>query len=461
MNLHQYIVEATLSQPDRNKFEVIWKSLWKECQPFLKEIKKMGGQKHHFIWRGTDNTIGDFKRVKPRKNRYPKDTPQELHEKIDSAFYQKFKWYPRSEGVFTSGSKGQAKAYGTRYLFFPVGKYKFIWSNDIDDLYSRFENEGHAHEFDEGDANYDWEWKYGEGKEGTWYYDDNDTDEHDYGAAEDEVKENILDDPDDFDDSLMGWQPDIQFEEYIDEIRRDYEDRQEDIISGSLSTYTDKDLKKAISYGHEITFKCKSYYLVDEKYIHILEDYIKNKGQMKLPFKWEDYKFLPQYLQLMSHMRLDEGKMFDLIQSLGVKLGLKVKKSDSIFKYLKDFGKEVDDIIRLSSLYLITDITDSKSRKDIAKDIKNILKRTDKKEMAAFMLMLDKDTIGITSHFRHLMHSLFGIEVSVYHKWLDDIEYMKKELRQIRIVLKRMGGTEKELSALKQFENIILNMEKI
>ena len=462
MNLHQYIVETTLNKADMNKFEVIWNTLWKECQPFLKEMKKIGGSRVPLIYRGTHNPIGDFKNIKPRKDREPKDMPQELHDELVSLFHQKFKWGTRSEGVFVSGSRGQAGNYGPTYLFFPVGKYKFIWSPKIEDLYSYFDGSGYLNdEFDGYNAGEEWEHEYGEGNRGTWYYDGNDTGESYYENAYQEVHKHILDDPEDFDESLLGWQPDMTLEDYEDEQRDIWENSRKEVIKDAVDSYTDKNLKNAILSRYEITFKCKSYYLVNVKYEYILKEYIKNNGQMPLPLKWEDYKFLPQYLQLISDMRLDEGKTYDFVKSLGRKLGLKIERSDSIFKYIKDFGKGMDDIIRLSSLYLITDITDFKSRKIIAKDIKKVIKNTNRKKLVAFMLMLDKDTLGITTHFRHLLHSVFGVEVSSYDNWLEDIEYMKKELKNIKVVLKRMGNTEKELAALKQFNNIILNMENI
>lgn len=82
-----------------------------------------------------DNISSVFKCV-PRHNRRPKDTLDVLHNDIDNLFYEKFKWHPRSEGVFVSTNKGVAITYGSPYIFLPKNGYKFIYSKNISDLYS-------------------------------------------------------------------------------------------------------------------------------------------------------------------------------------------------------------------------------------------------------------------------------------------------------------------------------------
>lgn len=184
---------------------------------------------------------------------------------------------------------------------------------------------------------------------------------------------------------------------------------------------------------------------------------------MKFKNYLQKNEIIVDYLILMEGKQLNEmsNDTFETIKKVGKKLGVRIKKSDTVFTYLKKFGRGVDDLIRLSSLYLITDITDSKSRKDIVQDAKNILKGMNKKEIAAFIFQLDKATVGITAHLRHIMQSIFGLEVATYNNWMEDIDYIKKELRHIKTVLKRMGNSEKELKMAEKFEKMILNMEKI
>jgi len=103
-----------------------------ECDPFLKEIKKHG----NFLFRGSSNTIDDIKKVIPRIERKPSDTPKKIHDMANRFFIRKFGWDGRN-GVFATGSSTEARLYGnyTPYLFFPINKYKFIWSPEVNDFW--------------------------------------------------------------------------------------------------------------------------------------------------------------------------------------------------------------------------------------------------------------------------------------------------------------------------------------
>ena len=49
--------------------------------------------------------------------------------------YEKFRWKPRAQGVFTIGSYSFASSYGTPNLFFPIGNYRYVWNTEYDDLF--------------------------------------------------------------------------------------------------------------------------------------------------------------------------------------------------------------------------------------------------------------------------------------------------------------------------------------
>ena len=49
-------------------------------------------------------------------------------------FYRKFKWKPRSTGVFCTGDKEQAKGYGGLATVWPIGNFKYIWNPEIRDF---------------------------------------------------------------------------------------------------------------------------------------------------------------------------------------------------------------------------------------------------------------------------------------------------------------------------------------
>lgn len=149
-------------------------------------------------------------------------------------------------------------------------------------------------------------------------------------------------------------------------------------------------------------------------------------------------------------------RTIETIKRLGKKFGVRIKPSESIFTYLKKAGKGFDDLFRLTSLYLLTDVTDNKTRKELVQDAKNVLKNIDKKELIAFLLQIDKLSFGLTSHFRHFFQSALGLEIATYNNWIKDKEYIEKELRHIKKVMQRMGlENSKEMDILLKFQNSI------
>ncbi len=113
--------------------------LRKRCKPFLQERDK-----NLFLFRGTRkfrNSENPMQIVKPRTNRKPKDTDPEIHEMLDEKFKEKFGWYARSEGVFCHTELMEARKYvgfnaDNVYLFFPVGRYKYVYNPYIEDIYN-------------------------------------------------------------------------------------------------------------------------------------------------------------------------------------------------------------------------------------------------------------------------------------------------------------------------------------
>ncbi len=144
---------------------------------------------------------------------------------------------------------------------------------------------------------------------------------------------------------------------------------------------------------------------------------------------------------------------FDVLDKASAKLGLRLKRSDSIFDYLKGMGRGIQDLTRTAALYLMTDIKDKKSRRILAHDAKKIIKKADKKEITGFLLQLDRATIGITAHLRHIMMSIFGLEIATYNRWLPDSEYIEKELHHVRQILRKRGMKEKDILMLKDLES--------
>jgi len=176
-----------------------------------------------------------------------------------------------------------------------------------------------------------------------------------------------------------------------------------------------------------------------------------------------EYPSFEGWLYFLQNNRIDEvsDATFQSIEKLGKKVGFKIKKSNTIFDYIKIAGKEFETILRLASLYLMTDISDKSSRKELMADIKNEIKKTNKKELMAFIMQMDKNLLHLTGLPRHVLSSIFGIEIGTYNQWLDDISYIEKEIKQIKIVLSRMPGTEREIDIINKFDKSFHDLIKV
>ena len=128
MRLQNYINE------EKENIESIWIKLIKDCKPFLKELKRSNSISRQFFYRGSNKINADIIKIKPRNNRNPLNTPKKIHNYLDQEFKKKFGWKARSEGVFTTSNFHTG--YGKSHIFFPIGKYKYLYSQQILDLYS-------------------------------------------------------------------------------------------------------------------------------------------------------------------------------------------------------------------------------------------------------------------------------------------------------------------------------------
>ena len=171
-----------------------------------------------------------------------------------------------------------------------------------------------------------------------------------------------------------------------------------------------------------------------------------------------EYPYISSFFLLIeSGGLLNESsqKTFDVIHNIGKKLGLKVRKSDSIFTYIKKSGKTFSDLLHQMGDFLYTDVTDNKARSIIVSNMGDTLKKINKRSLADFFLQLDKLSFGITAIPRHIINSLFGIEIASYEKWLSDYNYVVKELENIKVVLKNIPNMGKEIELVSNLELIL------
>lgn len=162
-----------------------------------------------------DEGIIEFK---TRKDRIPKSTHIGSHNSVSELSKEYFGWDMRTEGVFATANKDELIYYGRKHIFLPIGDYKFLYNENVDDL--------------------------------TRYLHDNKID-YEYGIP-------------DKDASVMP---------------KKYKDV--NIIKNNLrkivSEYTDKNLDKAIEKKVEVSFKCDRYYLLNIKYEKIFIDFVNNQ----------------------------------------------------------------------------------------------------------------------------------------------------------------------------------------
>ena len=235
-----------------------------QCSQIIKEYNRAD----MVLFRGSgssslikmDNTNYVFKAY-PRDDRWPKDTQEYLHDLLNDAFYKKFKWKPRSQGVFAS-HYSVALGYGVPYVFFPVNGYKFIYSKTINDLYSDF-----AEDFDRGD-DYDVR-----NVPGVWVNTENPEEREKWlqdikGYVNDklsykkfdrynwEVLVKTIDDQDIEKETLWRFAPSVT--------EKEWEAEKDKSIEKIIDTYTDEHLARGMHMNKqkEFTFKCDMYYLV-------------------------------------------------------------------------------------------------------------------------------------------------------------------------------------------------------
>ena len=187
--------------------EEVIEILQKNCSEYLKVLKSLGSKEkilENMLYRGIKGKDKypekGINKIKPRENRKPKDTPEEIHELLDDLFKRKFGWSVRSKGVFATSDVGNAKDFGIAFPFFPADGFKFVYTWDIEDLLTELDYQGII-------------WQT---SPDTW-----------------EMRE------------------DIDWEEV------------KTTLKSIVNSYTDKNLSNAIQSRVEISFGCKFYYLTE------------------------------------------------------------------------------------------------------------------------------------------------------------------------------------------------------
>jgi len=176
--------------------------------------------------------------------------------------------------------------------------------------------------------------------------------------------------------------------------------------------------------------------------------------------KPDNFSMMVEVIEFLEYSQVNEmsDETFQKFQMAGEKFGFKIRKVDSFFTYLKKASKGINDLVRYAGIYLSTDIKDNKTRKEMIKLAKDTLKRIDKHEVADFLLQFDKNVTHVSSILRHFFQSVLGINITTYHSWKEDIEYLKVKISDMKEVLEKMGA-KNQLNILKKFEMSLKELE--
>ena len=284
-----YVGSHSYTEKEVDNFVDFWDKVSKECKPYLTEIKK-NNKDMKMLLRGM-NERGDFTTRRVREDRSPKDMPYEWHEAFDEWFKGEFGWNARSAGLFCTGKESIASGYNDQiYYIFPIGRYKYIWSDEISDLYTQISS-GDGDKYLEPDESIlsawedEWEEQYNDPDnengewdyEGTWYGENREDaiesalDTH----AADERREledlrDVLERNDD--DEMEGYEDEfrrsIKGKEYIESRVRELEedvDNIEERIADNITWQPSMDLESYIDDARE-NFDPDNYSISDNMY---------------------------------------------------------------------------------------------------------------------------------------------------------------------------------------------------
>jgi len=128
-----------LMDPELARTMAFMETVKLDSQPYLKEIdyNLRGNQ----LYRGVINTTKPFIAKTVRlKNRNPKDTSLDLHNKING-YFQEIYGAPFRNSIHVTSDLDQASEYasntiktGNVYIIFPVGQFDFLWSPAVSDM---------------------------------------------------------------------------------------------------------------------------------------------------------------------------------------------------------------------------------------------------------------------------------------------------------------------------------------
>lgn len=123
---------------DRDIADAAVNDIMRDCQPFLADATEL-------FYRGLEtlhmSTVRDVMKLPVDKNRKSKDSSLATTEALNDVYEWVGSPVRRTNCIFASTTPSMAASYGDVYVVFPIGEYHALWNNQIDDAYSKFEED--------------------------------------------------------------------------------------------------------------------------------------------------------------------------------------------------------------------------------------------------------------------------------------------------------------------------------
>ena len=116
-----------------NETEFNIEQFMKDCSYF---ISLSGGKP---LFHGSRNIPASFEKVHFRPRKMPRDNNLVVHNAANDLFDKNFD-HPFRNGLFCTGSYNQARTYGKVAVIFPIGKFEWLSSPDLHDLYFKYDS---------------------------------------------------------------------------------------------------------------------------------------------------------------------------------------------------------------------------------------------------------------------------------------------------------------------------------
>lgn len=189
---------------------------------------------------------------------------------------------------------------------------------------------------------------------------------------------------------------------------------------------------------------------------------VKKKKKKEYEEELSDNIFL-DFSEVLSHShRLNEAvvpdSVFQNIRRVGEKIGFKINKSDTVWDYIARGEKEIVEIFDLVCLYILA--TDEGSKNELKIEIKQALLSVNRKRIVAFFVQLDKFTFGIVALVRRVIQNVFGVEITSYNQFQQDIDYILTHLGKVKKVLLKLDPTKEEMGAYNHLYDVIMKTKE-